>query len=82
MIDEYGGFGGMRIGRENRSTGRKPAPASLYPTQVPRDLIWDRTRVAAVETRKLIACAMVRPEENSWLRPKLKAGGSVPIQHR
>jgi hypothetical protein len=29
---EVGEFGGMKIGRGNRSTRRKPAPASLCPT--------------------------------------------------
>jgi hypothetical protein len=28
----------LRIGRENRSTGRIPAPVPLYPTQIPHDL--------------------------------------------
>jgi hypothetical protein len=30
-----GEFGGMKIGRGNRSTRRKPAPAPLYPPQIP-----------------------------------------------
>jgi hypothetical protein len=30
-----GEFGGMKIDRENRSTLRKPAPASLCPPQIP-----------------------------------------------
>jgi hypothetical protein len=29
-----GEFGGMKIGRGNRSTRRKPAPAPLYPPQI------------------------------------------------
>jgi hypothetical protein len=32
-----GEFGGMKIGRGNRSTWRKPAPAPLCPTQIPLD---------------------------------------------
>jgi hypothetical protein len=37
MIDDgdYGAVGGMRIGRGNRSTRRKPAPVSLCPPQIP-----------------------------------------------
>jgi hypothetical protein len=37
MIDEgdCGAVGGMRIGRGNRSTRRKPAPAPLSPPQNP-----------------------------------------------
>jgi hypothetical protein len=32
---DNGEFGGMKISRENRSTRRKPAPASLCPPQIP-----------------------------------------------
>jgi hypothetical protein len=37
MIDESdcGAIGGMKIGRGNRSTRRKPAPAPLCPPQIP-----------------------------------------------
>jgi hypothetical protein len=40
MIDgeEYGAVGGIKIGRGNRSTRRKPAPAPLCSPQVPLDL--------------------------------------------
>jgi hypothetical protein len=59
--DEYGAVGGMRIGRENRSTRRKPTPVPLYPPQIPHDLTWARTRAAAVGSRRLTAWAMARP---------------------
>jgi hypothetical protein len=37
--DEYGAVGGMRIGRGNQSTRRKPAhPVPLCPPQIPHDL--------------------------------------------
>jgi hypothetical protein len=36
--DDYGAVGGMRIGRGNRSTRRKPAPMPLCPPQIPHDL--------------------------------------------
>jgi hypothetical protein len=36
--DDYGAVGGIRIGRGNRSTRRKPAPVPLCPPQVPHDL--------------------------------------------
>jgi hypothetical protein len=41
MIDDgvYGANGGMKIGRGNRSTRRKPAPAPLCPPQIPHDQI-------------------------------------------
>jgi hypothetical protein len=42
MIDnDYGAVGGMRIGRGNRSTRRKPAPVPLRPPQIPHDLTWN-----------------------------------------
>jgi hypothetical protein len=44
MIDEddCGAIGGMKIGRGNRSTRRKPAPAPLCPPQIPHDKHGDR----------------------------------------
>jgi hypothetical protein len=41
-------FGGIKIGRGNRSTRRKPAPAPLCPPQVPLEQTRARTRAAAV----------------------------------
>jgi hypothetical protein len=43
MDDECGAVGGMRIGRGNRSTQRKPASVQLCPSQILRDLTWART---------------------------------------
>jgi hypothetical protein len=43
----------MRIGRGNRSTLGKPAPAPLCPPQIPHDLTRARTRAAAVGSRRL-----------------------------
>jgi hypothetical protein len=37
-------FAGMKIGRVNRSTQRKPAPAPLCAPQIPLDQTRDRTR--------------------------------------
>jgi hypothetical protein len=59
--DDCGAVGGMRIGRGNRSTRRKPASVSLCPPQIPHDLTWDRTRGAAVASQQLTAWAMARP---------------------
>jgi hypothetical protein len=64
--DECGAVGGMRIGRGNRSTGRKPAPAPLCPLQIPRDLAWDRIRAAAVRSQRLTAWAMTRPRADVY----------------
>jgi hypothetical protein len=64
MIGEgdCGAFGGMKIGRGNRSTQRKPAPAPLCPPQIPLDQTRDRTQGAAVGSQRLTAWAMARPE--------------------
>jgi hypothetical protein len=59
--DEWGVVGGMIIGRGNRSTRRKTTPVPLCPPQIPHDLTWDRTRAAAVGSRRLTAWAMARP---------------------
>jgi hypothetical protein len=59
--DDYGAVGGIRIGRGNRSTRRKPAPVPLCPPHIPHDLTWDRTRAAAVGSQRLTAWAMARP---------------------
>jgi hypothetical protein len=57
MIDEgdRGATGGMKIGRGNRSTRRKPAPAPLCPPQIPHDQTRARTRAAAVGSQRLTA---------------------------
>jgi hypothetical protein len=52
--DECGAVGGIRIGRGNRNTRRKPAPVPLLP-QIPHDLTWARTRAAVVRNRRLTA---------------------------
>jgi hypothetical protein len=56
--DDYGAVGGIRIGRGNRSTRRKPTPVPLFPPQIPHYLTWDRTRVAAVGSQRLTASVM------------------------
>jgi hypothetical protein len=45
MIDDGdgGAISGMRIGKGNRSTWRKPATTPLCPPQIPHDLTWART---------------------------------------
>jgi hypothetical protein len=60
MIDECGTVGGMRIGKGNRSTGRKPAPEPLFSPQIPHDLNWDRTLASSVGSRWLTAWVMAR----------------------
>jgi hypothetical protein len=57
MIGEgdCGAIGGMKIGRGNRSTPRKPAPASLFPPEIPLDQTLHGTRAAAVGSQRLTA---------------------------
>jgi hypothetical protein len=57
MIDEddCGAIGGMKVGKGNRSTRRKPGPAPLCPPQVPHDQTRGRTRAAAVGSQRLTA---------------------------
>jgi hypothetical protein len=50
-----GEFGGMKIGRGNRSTRRKFAPAPLCPQQIPLVQIRTRTRAAEVGSQRLTA---------------------------
>jgi hypothetical protein len=52
-------FGGMKIGRGNRSTRRKPTAAPLCPLQIPLDQTRDRTQAAAVGSQRLTAWAML-----------------------
>jgi hypothetical protein len=59
--DECGAVGGMRIGKGNRSTRRKPAPVPLRSPQISHDLTLGRTRAAAVGNRRLTASGMARP---------------------
>jgi hypothetical protein len=63
MIDDgdCGEIGGMKIGRGNRSTRRKPAAAPLCLPQIPHDQTRARTRSAAVGSQWLTAWAMARP---------------------
>jgi hypothetical protein len=64
-----GEFGGMKIGRGNRSTRRKPAPGPLCPPQISLDQTRVRIRAAAVGNQRLTAWAMARPKlnVNYWL---------------
>jgi hypothetical protein len=61
MIDECGEIAGVRIGRGNPSTRRKPAPMPLRPPQIPHDLIRARNRADALGSQRLTAWAMALP---------------------
>jgi hypothetical protein len=47
--------GGMKIGRGNRSTRRKPAPAPLYSPQIPLEESRARTRASVIGSHRLTA---------------------------
>jgi hypothetical protein len=55
-----GEFGGMKIGRGNRSTRRKPSPAPLCPPQIPLDQTRARNWAAEVGIQRL------KMELTSW----------------
>jgi hypothetical protein len=71
--DECGTVGGIRIGRGNQSSRKKPAPVPLSRPQISHDLNWDRTWAAAVGNRRLTAWDMVLPclrfssRQKDWL---------------
>jgi hypothetical protein len=82
MIGEVdcGAISGMKIGKGNRTTRRKPAPAPVCPPQIPLDLTWDRTRAAAVGSQRLTASAMARPTQPQGKgRPPHKADNLTAI---
>jgi hypothetical protein len=66
--DDCGANGGMRIGRGNQSTRKKPAPVPVCQPQIPYYLIWDRTRSAAVGSRRATVWAMHGLAEPKLLR--------------
>jgi hypothetical protein len=50
---EDGEFGGMKIGRGNRSARRKRAPAPLCTSQIPLDQTRAQTRATAMGSQQL-----------------------------
>jgi hypothetical protein len=81
MINEYGVVGGMRIGRGNRNTRRKPTSVSLYPPQIPHKLTWNpgrRSRKLATNRlsygtallRTLVTIIGVRQSRSGYLSDK------------
>jgi hypothetical protein len=52
--DECGAVRGMRIGRGNRSTRRKPAPVPLYQPHIPHDLTSNPGRRGGIASPKTV----------------------------
>jgi hypothetical protein len=67
--DEYGVVRGTKIGRGDRSTQRKPVSLSVCPPQIPHDLTWDRTRAAAVGSRRLTLWVISRSNSSFTIHP-------------
>jgi hypothetical protein len=57
---EDGEFGGVKIGKGNRITWKKPDQAPLCPPQIPLDQTRARTRAAAFGSQRLTALAMAQ----------------------
>jgi hypothetical protein len=76
---DCGATDGMKIGRGNRSTRRKPAPVSFCPPEIPHDLTRARTRATAVGSQRLTAWAMARLLSHTILTSKfmLKTNGEL-----
>jgi hypothetical protein len=72
-----GEFGWMKIGKGNRSTRRKPAPAPICPPQMPLDQIMVRTRAAAMGSQRLTAWAMAGPRVATYSSYKLFPEGCM-----
>jgi hypothetical protein len=64
--DECGAVGGIRIGRGNRITRRKPATVPHCPPKIPHELTWARIRADAVGSRRLTAWAMAQPDYEGY----------------
>jgi hypothetical protein len=52
---DRGAIAGMKIGRGNPNTRRKPVPAPLCPPQIPHSQTQARTRADAMGSRRLTA---------------------------
>jgi hypothetical protein len=73
--DECVALGGTRTRRGNRSTRRQTAPIPLRPSQIPHDLSRDRTRAAAMRSRRLTAWTMARSFIGfNWFKIKTSGG--------
>jgi hypothetical protein len=69
MIDDgdCGAIVGMKIGRGDRNTRRKPAAAPRCPPQIPHYQTRARSWAAAVGSQRLTAWAMTRPTSIPWV---------------
>jgi hypothetical protein len=45
----------MKLTGKTEVLGDKPVPLPLFPSQIPHEMTWDRTRASAVRGRRLTA---------------------------
>jgi hypothetical protein len=60
---------------ETEVLGKKSAP--VCPPQIPHGLTWDRTRAAAMGSRRLTASAVARPKQSCNISSKTVQTGSL-----
>jgi hypothetical protein len=76
-----GEFGGMKTGRGNQSTRRKPTPVPLCPPQIPHDLTLARTSEVTWCTHELLA-AVHQPHDTYFQAEPFatanREGGPLP----
>jgi hypothetical protein len=65
MIHEYGAVRRMRIGRGNRGARKIPIPMRLHLSKILHYLTWNRTRNAAVGSRRLSSWTMGQHTEEN-----------------
>jgi hypothetical protein len=80
--DDSGAIGGMRTGKSNRRTRRKPTLVQLRPRQIPHDVTQARTRTAAVteqvtSTLMLLTCIWEVRVQISARIPTIRTEGFI-----
>jgi hypothetical protein len=67
IVHEYGEQRWNYTDRENWRTRRKRVPVTLCPPQIPRRVVWVRTRTSAMRGQRLITWTTARPWECSLM---------------
>jgi hypothetical protein len=66
-VCEYGDVDGMKIGKGNRTTRRKPALPPLCPPQISLYLARAQNRAAVLRIQRLTSWAMAWPTYHKWI---------------
>jgi hypothetical protein len=77
MVDGYGAFGGMRIGRGNWRSWRKPTPVPPCPPQIPHDLTW----ATVMGSWQLSAWAVAWPATLSYIHVGIPIASDDSVTH-